>query len=699
MTDEQHIPKRSASKGKAPSTKTKAPSIKDDTAELMLAKLETSCLDASDAKILRIKPADRGELRTLLLPDKKAIELPYFDAKGKPTGFKRWRYMEDTRDGFAAQTDKKPVRYVQASDTVSEVYMPPTVDWATIQKDPTVEVVITEGELKAACCTKYAMPCLGLGGVYSFKSSKRKLPLLPIFYDFEWKGRVVLVAYDSDAHTNPMVVRARNELCRELLALGALPYIVNVTSADDDSKRGLDDVVYQEGVDTLNDLLANAEPYAMSAELHALNIEVAYIKDPGIVVTLDTGLKMRASDFTGHAYSTRHYYETTIDAKGQERQTKKKAAAAWLEWPLRLELSSIVYQPGGERITGRAEYNTWPGWGCEPRRGSIKPWADLLDHLFAGKPEERNWFERWCALPLQQPGKKMYTAAVLWGVNTGTGKSLVGYTLGRIYGKNFTEIGDKELKDERNEWAVNKQFVMGDDVTGHDQRQYADKLKRMITQQKMRIDQKYIPSYEIIDVINYLFTSNHPDAFFLEDDDRRNFIHQVMGGPLAREFYREYMVWLNGGGAAALFDHLLRLDLQGMSAEDRAPDTEARRAMIEDGLSDVGSWVRRLRHEPDMVLKLGEVSLTGDLWAATELLRLYDPEAKSRVTAGGLAKEMKRAGIKQAYDGMQVKTSVGQQRLFMIRNADKWKKASGAALAEHYEATRGGGNTHRQKKF
>ncbi|MFA6064009.1 MAG: DUF3854 domain-containing protein, partial [Gallionella sp.] len=249
MSDElSPIPKRSASRSKAPPGK-KPKVAKDDTAELMAAKLETSCLDLADAKVLGIKPADAADLLRAELPVKKAMELPYFDAKGKRTGFKRWRYLEDTRNEFAAKTDAKPIRYVQAADTVSEVYMPPLVDWAAIQKDTSFEIVITEGELKAACCTKFATPCLGLGGVYSFKSTKRKLPLLPIFYDFEWKGRVVLVAYDSDAHTNPMVVRARNELCRELLALGAMPYIVNVTSADDDSKRGLDDVLYQEGSD------------------------------------------------------------------------------------------------------------------------------------------------------------------------------------------------------------------------------------------------------------------------------------------------------------------------------------------------------------------------------------------------------------------------------------------------------------------
>lgn len=665
---------------------------------LMLEKLATSCLDATDAAALMMAPADPAELVGAGFPAKQAFELPYFTAAGKPSGFKRWRYLEDTRDGFAAKTDVKSLRYVQTTATLSEVYMPPLVDWLAIQKNPGVSLVITEGELKAACCTKLAAPCLGLGGVYSFKSKKKGLPLLPVFHQFDWNGREVIVAFDSDAHTNPMVVMARNELCRELLALGALPRIANISHGDDGKKRGLDDLALQEGTDALTSVLAESESFSASAALHDLNTEVTYIKNPGLVITLDSGLKMRASDFVGHAYANRHYWEIQVDKQGNSRQVKRKAAQAWLEWPLRLELTSITYEPGAAKITESASYNTWPGWGCEPKRGDVGPWKQLLDHLFDGAAEERAWFERWLALPLQQPGTKLYTAAVLWGVRTGTGKSLVGYSVGRIYGSNFTEIGDGELDDDRKEWAINKQFVMGDDVTGHEQRKYSDRLKKMITQRDMRIDQKYVPSYSILDRINYFFTANHPDAFFLEDDDRRFFVHEVKPGPLPRDFYKTYMEWLGNGGAPALFNHLLALDLRGMSAEDRAPDTNARRSMIDDSLSDIGRWVRRLLNDTDTCLKMGDIQLTGDLWSAHELLKLYDPEGKGRVAAGGLSRELKRAGFRQVFDGMPVRTALGQQRLFAIRNQEKWAEVKASkVLADHYDSTRG--PLQRSKKF
>lgn len=656
---------------------------------LMLEKLATSCLDKTVATALLMRPAKPGVLAALGHPDKPAFEIPYFDRHGKPTGFCRWRYLTDTREGFLAGTEAKGLRYVQEKNTIQEVFLPPLVDWVEIQNDPNIPITFTEGELKSACATIYYGPTIGLGGVYSFKSTKRKLPLLPVFYQFKWKARKVIIAYDSDAHTNHHVLAARNELCKELLQLGALPYVATIWPAEDDSKRGLDDVVYQEGPEALKEMLDAAEAYAPAAALHELNSEVAYITDPGLVVVIESGFKMRAYDFTGHAYANRHYYTETFDKDGNPKPQKKKAAPAWLEWQERYQLRRIVYSPGQTKITETAEYNSWRGWGCEPLKGDIGPWNKLMSRLFHGKPDERRWFERWLALPLQRPGSKMYTAAVLWGVKTGTGKSLVGYTMARIYGSNFTKITDAELQSDRNEWAINKQFILGDDVTGHDQRKYADRLKTMISQLEMRIDQKYVPSYTIDDCINYLFTSNHPDAFFLEDYDRRNFIHEILGDPMTKDDVKEYMAWLNNGGGPALFAHLLKLDLGGMEPEDRAMETNARNAMIDDGLSDLGRWVRKLKTDPNLVLKVGDAVLAGDLWSSSELLRLYDPEGRGKATAGGLGKEMRRAGFKLAYAGMPVRTATGQHRLFAVRKEDEWLAIKDAKhLVAHHDTTR-----------
>jgi hypothetical protein len=52
---------------------------------------------------------------------------------------------------------------------------------------------------------------------------------------------------------------------------------------------------------------------------------------------------------------------------------------------------------------------------------------------------------------------------------------------------------------------------------------------------------------------------------------------------------------------------------------------------------------------------------------------------------------MKRAGLVQAYNGMQLLTCNGQQRLFIVRNFAEWDGLlNGKALRTHYDTTRGG---------
>jgi hypothetical protein len=664
-----------------------------DARTAALHKLQQSGLGTEDLKLLRMEALTGKQVGALTLPAYNALRIPYFDLNGKPTAFYRLRYLEDTRaaDPFMSATTAQPLRYIQPPDTLNEVYLSPAVNWKQVADNPEVSVVITEGELKAACACKLRIPTMGLGGVWCFKSVKRKLPLLPIFAQIKWKGRTVYVCYDSDAATNADVVVALYALCKELLALGAVPKVVTLPALPKLGKTGLDDYLVDKGAKAFTRLLEQANPFATSAALYELNGEVAYVRDPGLVVVMADGLKMTPGAFKEHAFANRHYYEEKITEQGV-KMVKKPVAPAWLQWEQRASLSKLTYAPGEGRITADRAYNSWPGWGCAPKRGDVTPWRGLLDHLF-GRGWERQWLERWLAYPLQHPGAKLFTAAVVWGVMTGTGKSLIGYSMERIYGKNFIEIGDEELGDARREWAQNKQFVMGDDVTsGENKRHMADRLKKMITQQSIRIDPKYIPSFTLPDCINYYFNSNHCDAFFIEDADRRYFVWEVTVNPLPHSFYRDYEKWYKSAdGAAALFHHLLTLDLGDFDPAAPAPMTQAKQTMIEDGLSDMGTWVRKLRNDPEAVLKMGSMTLDGDLWSSEELLKIYDPEQRSKVSGNMIARELKRAGLRHVARGMSVRTSNGQRRLYAVRNIPKWQQAGQAAAAKHYEETRGEG--------
>lgn len=668
--------------------------------ELGLLKLATSGLTSEDAALLRFDFLSAEQTQELHPSFKPvcSLKINYLGVDGDPLSdwpgcppFYRLRYLESPPVDFGS-LDKKPQRYTQAPNTAPVAYYPANVDWSTIASDADRPLIITEGELKAAAASKAGFPTVGLGGVYNWRAHKLGLPWLPSLDLITWPRRNVYVCFDSDYRTNPMVCAALREFSEALQERGAYPHMVSLPELEGLEKVGLDDFLVHAGdtaVVQLRSLLASAEPLGLARVLWSLNDRYVYVHD-GFILNKQTGAKVKPDAFRTHTEATKTHQERSIKADGTVSYKPVSAAASWLSWPLRSEVTRLTYAPGYKAYVkrrGQLHYNIWPGWGVLPVEGDVTPFLDLVDHLYQGaEPAAKEWFLRWCAYPLQHPGTKLFTSSVVFGVQHGTGKSFLGYTLGRIYGRNFTEITKNSLHGNHNEWAEGRQFVLGDDVTGSDKRSEADFLKKLITQREAWINPKHIPAYTIPDCINYLFTANQPDAFFLEDNDRRFFVHEVVAGPLSEMFYADYELWLDTGGASAVFAYLLQLDLSDFNPAAPAFRTAAKERMIANVQSDLGSWVRQLLANPNYVLRIGEKSIDKDLFTSRELLMIYDPAGHTGTTAGGLGRELARAGVRQVTDGRPLRLADGSQgRYFAIRNAEKWIRAQPSAAVKHLD--------------
>ena len=689
-------------------TSKKTPLAKPSAAakELGLTKLKESGLDLDDAKKLGLEFLTANQAAMLGHDPVPCIKIPYFDKTGKPLStwpkhppFYRVRLFMPA--GFDDITDGKVKRYSQPQGGTAAAYFPQTQDWDTILDDPLEPLLFTEGEFKAACACKYGFPTIGLGGVHNWHSHPKGVEFLPELEAIKWVGRNVYIVFDSDYQTNPLVCMALKEFAEALVERGAFPYVATLPALPELKKTGLDDYLVAEGAEALERVLHAAVPLGLTRVLFRYNEKFVFVRDPGLIVDQHSLSKIAMPVFTNGLESTKTYQEASLAKDGTMVYRPVAAAAAWLTWPLRSEADRLTYRPGQPKVVGR-EFNVWPGWGLQPIKGNVKPFLKLIDHLFQGaEPEAKQWFLRWCAYPLQHPGTKMFSSAVFQGMHHGTGKTLVGMTLGLIYGKNYASIGQDDLHSSFNQWAESKQFVMGDDVTGSDKREDNDRLKKLITQTEVWVNTKYIPSYMVPDCINYFLNTNHADAFFLEDTDRRLFIHEVIVSPLTEEFYRQYMDWLKKdrpkqgdetatGGAAHVFDYLLHLPLGDFNPAAAAFKTAARARMIETVQSDVGGWCRQLRDNPDHILRVGDIAVQRDLFSNQELLEgFYDKMGKTRVTANGLGRALKDAGFRQVNNGTAIKLSDGSlARYYAVRHAEQWLTAPFDACRQHLEKAR-----------
>jgi len=673
----------------------------DDVPELARLKLASSGLTVADAKGLGITWLTAGEVNTLdpsfwTLP---ALRLAYHNPDGTPLSvapnwppFYRLRALRDP-----VPKPEKFRKYVQPPDSGVAAYFPRMRGWEAILSDPSQLLIITEGELKAAKATLSGFPTIGLGGVYSYRAPSLGAEFLAALEAVVWVKRPVVICYDSDLAANSHVATALNDFADELTRRGALPRVLFLPPVEGLEKTGLDDWLINNSTDTLKSLIAEADHIGIAKVLFDLN--KTYVFAP----SLDRVIHQKEGYFSSPAALrtavTARYPKRVVKTNGNISTERISAAVEWLSWPMRGDVSGLVYRPGVSPrgvITDpenpeASVYNSWPGWGLLPKPGDVKPFIELVNHLFTGATEDAKlWFLRWLAYPLRYPGTKLFSSVVIYGRGQGTGKSLLGLTMGRIYGKNFTEIKQADLHSNFNEWAVRKSFILGDDVTGSDKRADLDLLKKMITQKELWVNAKNQPTYPIDDVINYIWTSNQPDAFFLEDKDRRFFVHEVVVEPLSRAFYDRYDRLYRGRELpAAIFDYLLTLDLGDFNPHAAAPATDAKEAMTRSARSDLGNWVRDLIAHPDEMLVLGSAPITGDLFTNRQLLSVYAATvgvAPESIPAKRLWAELARAGLRQVHDRKPISIEGAPlDRYYAVRNPKKWLKASLDDIKKHLE--------------
>jgi hypothetical protein len=662
----------------------------------MRVRLAESGLTDAQAKLLGFEELSSAETQRLGSQDNRpSMRIPYFDDQGKRTSFFRVRYL-GAPTGFAANLARPP-RYWQPGGTLNEVYLPPLLKerWHAVLQDPTKTVYITEGEIKAAVACARGVACIGLGGVDVFRAAKRGMPeLLPVLQEARWNQRPVAIIWDSDVGTKPDALTAQRKLAYELMRRGALPKLLALPPGPDGAKVGLDDFLLQHSVEALESLVEEAPVYEEAAALWSMNEEVLLIRYPPLLLERKTNEMLSVHDFLTVSYADRKY--ATRDSEGKVKT--KPLAKAWLEWPGRFTLNHLTYAPGQPLVTEARDCNLWRGWGVESVKGDVTPFHDLLDHIFAGaEPGAREWFLKWAAYPLQHPGVKLFSGVLVWGVSHGTGKTLLGLTLKDIYGTNGGVIGDAEIHGSFNEWARNKQFIVGEEITGTDRRTDTNRLKALITQERVNINAKYMPLVTIPDCINYFFTSNEPNAFFLQDSDRRFFVHEVTSHPAPLRFYHEFDTWrFKRGGTAHLRYYLEHLDISDFNPKGPAFQTKAKRDMIVDNKSDLGRWVHDLKEDPHRTLMPLGNALAAEkccLFTTTQLHTLFNPMGDfHRSTINGFARELKSAGFRRAYkDGLPVMTKQGNQKLWIVRNSEHWLKQGPKACAEHWDGFFHGG--------
>jgi len=423
--------------------------------------------------------------------------------------------------------------------------------------------------------------------------------------------------------------------------------------------------------------LPATEQTAMLEALHQLNNEVCLVFDLNRVAILPTAKhpKLNLVTFDAFVYNLYAHWQIAGISVADE----------WRKWPKRRTVNSIVYEPGKEIFTPEGNYNEWRSSGLVPKKGDLAPFWKLLDHLFSNDLTYKDWFIAWMAYPIIFPGTKLHTACVFWSTMTGTGKSTIGYILKHLYGKhNYHLLNDADLTNQFNAYAACKQIVEGEEMRGgSNARKNSDTFKSMITRHEVTVNEKHKAQYTVRDCINYYFTSNHSDALYLEEYDRRFFVHAIPNIPLPASFFLdELQPWLlNGGGLEAILYYFLHeLDIKkpivggsGRSVDpspfrpgECAPQSNARHAMILESMDDAEAWAWNLRNYPENY----PTAKWHTLFTVKELIYLYRTEYPKEKMGDQQLSRRFRANLVQVGAGNPVLLDNGRRERLLSTKAE-----------------------------
>jgi AAA domain/Domain of unknown function (DUF3854) len=135
-------------------------------------------------------------------------------------------------------------KYRTPKDGKNRLYLPPPALLSRERlHDATATVYITEGEKKTLRAVQEGLVCIGLAGVWSWRTrdgAGRSVPIADLDL-IPWQGRNVVIVFDSDVVTNDKVRAAEQALAEELTARGATVAAIRLPAGPDGEKVGLDD--------------------------------------------------------------------------------------------------------------------------------------------------------------------------------------------------------------------------------------------------------------------------------------------------------------------------------------------------------------------------------------------------------------------------------------------------------------------------
>jgi len=252
-------------------------------------------------------------------------------------------------------------------------------------------------------------------------------------------------------------------------------------------------------------------------------------------------------------------------------------ARLWLGHRLAAHYHRLEFNPGIPPGHNGRTWNTWTGFGVEPRAGDwslLK--AHILDNICRGDLELYEWLLNWMAYGVQNGSDVIGTAPVLIGM-PGTGKGILAHAYGRLWGAHYVVVTHPEHVIGRfSGHLMSRRLVFIDEGTFGGNRKDAGLLKTRITEPTLMFERKGIDPITMANRMIFMVASNEASVVPADKNDRRWMVFDVGDG--RREdhaYFGAIQSQLAEGGYEAMLHELMHRDVTQGPDPRRIIKTEA----------------------------------------------------------------------------------------------------------------------------
>jgi hypothetical protein len=357
------------------------------------------------------------------------------------------------------------------------------------------------------------------------------------------------------------------------------------------------------------------------------------------------------------------------------------------ESPTKRFVDGLAFHPG-EGVIFKGEYDTYANLyrnrlpePLEPTAGELERIEWMFDRI--DDPLFRTWLLDFYSHVVQYPGVKIKSAPLIWSDTQGNGKTtLLKMVPSLLVGAQYsTEVTCALLNSDFNDYLLNAWHVNLTEFragTRGDRIAITEKLKPLITDDVIALHPKGGAAYPMPNRCFVTGSSNQDDAASIDNNDRRWAVHEMH----AAQFTESEQEWLytdfllTPRAAGVLRHYFLNRTIENFSPSAKAPETEARQAMVAASTTS-DTELLELAWEERSGLFEKDVVLTGEV---TSYVHKHVVSKPSVHRVGRMLR-------KPPFNGQSIQFRVGEKsfRAVILFNHRKWKNSSGKAIMAHIE--------------